>query len=166
MECDSSLVLPGNVVYDHSFSQPSLLSLRHACPGGARRWTALWVVGLAKLFHDWAEWFLATKCLRTSLRLKNSALLRSMRKRTYLSYPNYPLGVGGREEGEVGYSHLTFTAPCRLVSAHGTCSTLLLTLSAGFGLSLRWEEPIVRLPSVMGLCVLTTSLSGHTVRRP
>ena len=56
--CGSSIVLPGNVVYDHSSSQPLLLSLLHACPGGARRWTALWVVGLEKLFHDWAEWFL------------------------------------------------------------------------------------------------------------
>ena len=58
--CDSSLVLPGNVVYDHSVSQPLLPSLSHACPGGARRWTALWAVGFAKLFHDLAEWFLAT----------------------------------------------------------------------------------------------------------
>ena len=36
--CDSSLVLPGDVVFDHSLSQPLLPSLRHACPGGARRW--------------------------------------------------------------------------------------------------------------------------------
>ena len=56
--CDSSLVLPGNVVYDHSL--PAVASLRHACPGGARRWTALWVVGFATLFHDWDEWFLAS----------------------------------------------------------------------------------------------------------
>ena len=38
--------------------------------------------------------------------------------------------------------------------------------SADDGLSLRWEEPAGRLPSVMGLCVLTTSLAGHSVRRP
>ena len=38
--------------------------------------------------------------------------------------------------------------------------------SADDSLSLRWEEPIGRLPSVMGLCVLTTSLAGHSVRRP
>ena len=31
----------------------------------------------------------------------------------------------------------------------------------GDSLSLRWLEPAVRLPPVMGPCVFTTSLAGH-----
>ena len=69
--CDSSLVLPGNVVCDHSLSQPMLLCVMRALEAhDVGRPCGLKV--FAKLFHDWAEWILATLCLRTSVPLSGT----------------------------------------------------------------------------------------------
>ena len=115
--CGSSLVFPGSFPYDHSLSQPLLLPLRHACLGGARRWTALRVVGFAKLFN-----VLYYMTGLSGFRLPSASTpfpssrkvppfivhcfdlaspevslfpLRSLRNITYLSCPNSPQRLGG-----------------------------------------------------------------------
>ena len=101
---------------------------------------------------DWAVRFLASLCLRTSPQLKNIAfvgrpLFRSMRRVAYLSTPIPSQGLGGW----VISLHLHGSKSPRECPWHVQHSA---RQRASVGdLSLRWEEPIVRLPAVMGLCV-------------
>ena len=115
--CNSSLVLPGNFAFAHSFPQPLLLSLGHACLAGARRWRALWVVGFATLSNVLCYmtgvsgfWLprayagplhssrvllsLVVHCLHLAGPEVSLFTLQSMRKMTYLSSPFSVLGVG------------------------------------------------------------------------